>query len=152
IFARRGIDINTYDDTMLMSYVLDAGRSGHGMDDMALRHLGHTTVKYNDVAGKGKAKITFDCVAIDKATHYAAEDADVTLRLWQALKPRLAAEQVLTVYQTLERAMPRVLARMEERGIAIDKPLLAKLSNDFGKTQMALEQEINALAGTPLNP
>jgi DNA polymerase-1 len=152
IFARRGIDINTYDDTMLMSYVLDAGRSGHGMDDMALRHLGHATVKYNDVAGKGKAKITFDCVSIEKATHYAAEDADVTLRLWQALKPRLAAEQVVTVYQTLERAMPRVLARMEERGIAIDKPLLAKLSNDFGKTQMALEQEINALAGTPLNP
>jgi DNA polymerase-1 len=152
IFARRGIDINTYDDTMLMSYVLDAGRSGHGMDDMALRHLGHTTVKYNDVAGKGKTKITFDCVSIEKATHYAAEDADVTLRLWQALKPRLAAEQVTTVYQTLERAMPRVLARMEQRGISIDKPLLAKLSNDFGKTQMALEQEINALAGTQLNP
>src|SRR5690606_28078368 len=103
IFARRGIDINTYDDTMLMSYVLDAGRSGHGMDDMALRHLGHTTVKYNDVAGKGKTKICFDCVSIEKATHYAAEDADVTLRLWQALKPRLAAEQVTTVYQTLER-------------------------------------------------
>jgi len=152
IFARRGIDINTYDDTMLMSYVLDAGRSGHGMDDMALRHLGHTTIKYNDVAGKGKAKVTFDCIPIDKATHYAAEDADVTLRLWQALKPRLAAEQVTTVYQTLERAMPRVLARMEERGVAIDKPLLAKLSNDFGKTQMVLEQEINALAGTQLNP
>ena len=152
IFALRGIDINTYDDTMLMSYVLDAGRNGHGMDDMALRHLGHTTIKYNDVAGKGKTQIGFDCVAIDKATHYAAEDADVTLRLWQALKPRLAAEQVMTVYETLERAMPRVLARMERRGIAIDKPLLAKLSNDFGKTQMALEQEINALAGTPLNP
>ncbi|MGD9766304.1 MAG: DNA polymerase I [Pseudolabrys sp.] len=156
IFARRGIDINTYDDTMLMSYVLDAGRNGHGMDDLALRHLAHTTIKYDDVtgkvAGKSKSQVTFDCVAIDKATQYAAEDADVTLRLWLALKPRLANETVTTVYQTLERALPRVLARMEQRGIAIDKPLLAKLSNEFAKTQASVEQEINALAGAPLNP
>jgi DNA polymerase-1 len=141
---------------MLMSYVLDAGRNGHGMDDLALRHLGHTTIKYDDVtgkvAGKSKSQVTFDCVSIDKATHYAAEDADVTLRLWLALKPRLANEQVTTVYQTLERALPRVLARMEQRGIAIDKPLLAKLSNEFAKTQASVEQEINALAGAPLNP
>lgn len=156
VFARRGIDINTYDDTMLMSYVLDAGRNGHGMDDLALRHLAHTTIKYDDVtgkiAGKSKSQVTFDCVSIDKATHYAAEDADVTLRLWLALKPRLATETVTTVYQTLERAMPRVLARMEQRGISIDKPLLAKLSNEFAKTQASVEQEINTLAGAPLNP
>jgi DNA polymerase-1 len=152
MFAQRDIDINTYDDTMLMSYVLDAGRGNHGMDDLAQRHLGHQTIKFEEVAGKGKGKVTFDCVAIDKATQYAAEDADVTLRLWQALKPRMPAEQVATVYETLERAMPRVLARMEQRGISIDKPMLGKLSNDFGKKQMALESEINKLAGTQLNP
>jgi DNA polymerase-1 len=152
IFAQRGIDITPYDDTMLMSYVLDAGRGGHGMDDLAQRHLGHQTIKYAEVTGKGKSQVKFDCVAIDKATQYAAEDADVTLRLWRALKPRLAAERVSTVYETLERAMPRVLARMEQRGISIDRPMLGKLSNDFGKKQMALEEEINKLAGTQLNP
>ena len=156
IFARRGIDITACDDTMLMSYVLDAGRGSHGMDELALRHLGHTTISYDEVtgkiAGKAKSQLTFDCVSIEKATRYAAEDADVTLRLWQVLQPRLVAEHMMTVYQTLERPMPRVLGRMEQRGIAIDKPLLAKLSNDFGKAQAALEHEINAIAGMPLNP
>jgi DNA polymerase-1 len=152
IFSQRGIDINTYDDTMLISYVLDAGRGNHGMDDLAERHLGHQTIKYADVTGKGKAQVKFDCVAIDKATQYAAEDADVTLRLWQALKPRMPAEQVATVYETLERGMPRVLARMEQRGISIDRAMLGKLSNDFGKKQVALEGEINKIAGTQLNP
>jgi DNA polymerase-1 len=152
IFAQRGIDTAPSDDTMLMSYVLDAGKGGHGMDDLARKWLGHETVKYDDVTGTGKNRIVFDCVAIEKATEYAAEDADVTLRLWLALKPRLPAEHMTTVYETLERRMPVVLARMEQRGISIDRQVLSRLSGDFAQKQGALEDEIQALAGEPLNP
>jgi DNA polymerase-1 len=152
VFAQRGIQIAGYDDTMLISYVLDAGKGGHGMDDLSERWLGHKTIHFSDVAGTGKSKVTFDCVAIDKATEYAAEDADVTLRLWNALKPRLAAERVTTVYETLERSMPDVLARMERRGIAIDRQVLSRLSGEFAQKQGALEEEIKVLAGEPLNP
>ena len=104
------------------------------------------------VAGSGKTKVTFDCVAIDKASEYAAEDADVTLRLWWALKARLAAEGVNTVYETLERKMPEVLARMERRGISIDRQVLSRLSGEFAQKQAGLEEEIKELAGEPLNP
>ena len=97
---------------MLMSYVLDAGRGNHGMDDLAERWLGHQTIHFEHVAGTGKSQVTFDCVSIEKAAEYAAEDADVTLRLWKALKARLAAEHVATVYETLERPLVPVLARM----------------------------------------
>ena len=152
VFAQRGIEIAGYDDTMLISYVLDAGKGGHGMDDLAEKWLGHETIHFDDVAGSGKSQVTFDCVAIDKATEYAAEDADVTLRLWNALKPRLAAEHVATVYETLERAMPAVLARMERRGISIDRQVLSRLSGEFAQKQGALEDEIKTLAGEPLNP
>jgi DNA polymerase-1 len=152
VFAQRGIQIAGYDDTMLISYVLDAGKGGHGMDDLSERWLGHKTIHFADVAGTGKSKVTFDCVAIDKATEYAAEDADVTLRLWNALKPRLAAERVTSVYETLERSMPDVLARMERRGISIDRQVLSRLSGEFAQKQGALEEEIKVLAGEPLNP
>ncbi|HEY1310988.1 MAG TPA: DNA polymerase I, partial [Pseudolabrys sp.] len=152
VFAQRGIQIDGYDDTMLISYVLDAGTGGHGMDDLAKRWLNHDTIHFHHVAGQGKSQVTFDCVAIDKATEYAAEDADVTLRLWSALKPRLAAERVTTVYETLERAMPQVLARMERRGISIDRQVLSRLSGEFAQKQGALEEEIKQLAGEPLNP
>jgi DNA polymerase-1 len=152
VFAQRGIQIVGYDDTMLISYVLDAGKGGHGMDDLAKRWLNHDTIHFHHVAGQGKSKVTFDCVAIDKATEYASEDADVTLRLWNALKPRLAAEHVTTVYETLERSMPDVLARMERRGIAIDRQVLSRLSGEFAQKQGALEEEIKVLAGEPLNP
>jgi DNA polymerase-1 len=152
IFARRGIDIRPYDDTMLMSYVLDAGRGNHGMDDLAEKWLGHQTIHFEHVAGSGKAQVTFDCVPIDKASEYAAEDADVTLRLWQVLKPRLAAEQVATVYETLERPLVTVLGRMEGRGIAIDRQVLSRLSGEFAQKQGGLEDEISKLAGEPLNP
>ncbi|MCF8476231.1 MAG: DNA polymerase I [Pseudolabrys sp.] len=152
VFAQRGVEIDGYDDTMLISYVLDAGKGGHGMDDLAKRWLGHDTVPFKDVAGSGKAQVSFDNVAIDKATEYAAEDADVTLRLWSALKARLAAERVTTVYQTLERAMPEVLARMERRGISIDRQVLSRLSGEFAQKQAGLEEEIKELAGEPLNP
>ncbi len=152
VFAQRGIEIASYDDTMLISYVLDAGKGGHGMDDLAKRWLDHDTIHFHHVAGSGKSQITFDCVAIDKATEYAAEDADVTLRLWNALKARLPAEHVATVYETLERAMPTVLARMERRGISIDRQVLSRLSGEFAQKQGALEDEIKQIAGEPLNP
>ncbi len=152
VFAQRGIEIQGYDDTMLISYVLDAGKGGHGMDDLAKRWLDHDTIHFHHVAGSGKSQVTFDCVAIDKATDYAAEDADVTLRLWHALKPRMPAEHVTTVYETLERAMPSVLARMERRGISIDRQVLSRLSGEFAQKQGALEDEIKTLAGEPLNP
>jgi DNA polymerase-1 len=153
VFAQRGIEIAGYDDTMLISYVLDAGKGeGHGMDDLAKRWLNHDTIHFHHVAGQGKSQVTFDCVAIDKATEYAAEDADVTLRLWHALKARLAAERVTTVYETLERAMPSVLARMERRGITIDRQVLSRLSGEFAQEQARLEDDIKTLAGEPVNP
>jgi DNA polymerase-1 len=152
VFAQRGIQTAGYDDTMLISYVLDAGKGGHGMDDLAKRWLNHDTIHFHHVAGQGKSQVTFDCVAIDKATEYAAEDADVTLRLWNALKARLTAERVTSVYETLERAMPDVLARMERRGISIDRQVLSRLSGEFAQKQGALEEEIKTLAGEPLNP
>ncbi len=147
-----GIEMAGFDDTMLISYVLDAGKGGHGMDDLAKRWLNHDTIHFKDVAGSGKTQVSFDCVAIDKATEYAAEDADVTLRLWYALKPRLAAEHVTTVYETLERPMPAVLARMERRGISIDRQVLSRLSGEFAQEAAGLEDEIQKLAGEPVNP
>jgi DNA polymerase-1 len=152
MFAQRGIELGPWDDTMLMSYVLDAGKGNHGMDDLSRKWLGHETIDFNTVTKEGKTKLTFDCVAIDKATEYAAEDADVTLRLWQALKPRLPAEQVATVYETLERPLVKVLARMERRGISIDRQVLSRLSGEFAQRAGALEAEIRELAGEPLNP
>jgi DNA polymerase-1 len=152
VLANRGIEMLGYDDTMLISYVLDAGKNGHGMDDLAKRWLNHDTIHFHHVAGQGKNQVTFDCVAIDKATEYAAEDADVTLRLWYALKPRLPPDHVTTVYETLERPMPAVLARMERRGISIDRQVLSRLSGDFAQEQARLEDEIRQLAGEPLNP
>jgi DNA polymerase-1 len=152
VFAQRGIELAGYDDTMLISYVLDAGKGGHGMDDLAKRWLNHDTIHFQHVAGSGKSQVTFDCVSIEKATEYAAEDADVTLRLWYALKARLAAEHVTTVYETLERPMPEVLARMERRGISINRQVLSRLSGEFAQEQARLEYEIKELAGEPLNP
>jgi DNA polymerase-1 len=152
VFSRRGIELRAYDDTMLMSYVLDAGKGGHGMDELSERWLGHRTIHFEEVAGSGKSRVTFDRVAIDKASEYAAEDADVTLRLWKALKPRLAAERVATVYETLERPLVPVLSRMEGRGVAIDRQVLSRLSGEFAQKQGALEDEIQKLAGGPINP
>ncbi len=152
IFALRGIMLASYDDTMLMSYVLDAGRSDHDIETLSRRYFDHATVDYNEVTGSGKSRVSFECVDIGKAAEYAAEDADVTLRLWQLLKPRLACESVATVYETLERPLVAVLARMERRGISIDRNVLAQLSNEFGKRAVTLESEIQTLAGEPLNP
>jgi DNA polymerase-1 len=151
IFRQRGITVAPFDDTMLMSYVLDAGLHGHGMDELSQIYLGHTPISFADVAGKGKEKITFDKVSIADATRYSAEDADVTLRLWLLLKPRLAAERKRTVYETLERPLMPVLAAMEREGIEIDPDLLRKLSNDFATDMAKLEKEIHKLAGEAFN-
>jgi DNA polymerase-1 len=152
VFSQRGIAVAPYDDTLLMSYVLDAGRSDHGLDPLARRYFDHQTIDYNEVTKAGKTRVTFDCVEINKAGEYAAEDADVTLRLWHVLKPRLVAEGMTNVYETLERPMVGVLARMEQRGISIDRQTLSRLSGEFAQRALALEEEIRELAGEPLNP
>jgi DNA polymerase-1 len=152
LLTRHGIDVTPYDDTMLISYVLDAGRSDHGMNELAKQHLNHTCIAYEDVAGKGRTHVGFARVPIDKATAYAAEDADVTLRLWRVLKPRLTAERMNTVYETLERPMVQVLARMERRGISIDRAILSRLSGEFAQSVARLEEEIKELAGASFNP
>ncbi|MCA0401625.1 MAG: DNA polymerase I [Proteobacteria bacterium] len=151
VMRRHGVDIHPIDDTMLISYVLDAGMHGHGMDELSSLHLHHKPIPFSEVAGKGKAGVTFDKVEIDKASAYAAEDADVTLRLWQALKPRLVEEGMTNVYETLERGMPDCLARMEARGIAIDRQILSRLSGEFAQGMARLEAEIHQLAGESFN-
>lgn len=151
VLKRHGIDVAPYDDTMLMSYVLDAGRNNHGMDDLSERILGHKPIAFAEVAGSGKNFIGFARVPLDRATHYAAEDADVTLRLWQVLKARLISERMKNVYETLERPMVSVVARMEMRGIAIDRSILSRLSGEFAQTMARLETDIHALAGESFN-
>ncbi|MGF3021642.1 DNA polymerase I [Methylobacterium aquaticum] len=147
VLARHGIEVRPFDDTMLISYVLDAGKGSHGMDELARRHLGHQPITFADVTGTGRQKVTFDKVALDKATAYAAEDADVTLRLWRLMKPRLAAERRATVYETLERPLVPVLARMEREGIKVDRQMLSRLSGDFAQSLARLEDEIQEMAG-----
>jgi len=151
VLKRHGIAVAPIDDTMLISYVLESGDVGHGMDELAKRHLNHTCIPFKDVAGSGKSMITFDRVPIDRATHYAAEDADVTLRLWHLLKPRLAASHKLTVYETLERPLIPVLAAMEMEGILIDPELLRRLSNELATSCAAIETDVYGLAGERFN-
>ena len=149
VLSRYGLSITPLDDTMLLSYVLDGGLHGHGMDELARLHLGHETIKFKDVAGSGKAQITFDQVPLDKALDYAAEDADVTWRLHALLKPRLVPERMTTVYETLERPLVPVLTEMERAGIKVDRDALRRLSNDFAGRIAELEGEIHELAGRP---
>ena len=151
IFLERGIRLDPIDDTMLISYVLEGGLHGHGMDELSELHLSHTPITFSEVTGKGKDKLTFDCVPVAEATRYSAEDADVTLRLHMLLKPKLAQARKLAVYETLERPLVMVLADMERAGITIDPELLRRLSNDFGKIQRGLETEIHKLAGQDFN-
>ncbi len=151
ILAQRGIQVHGFDDTMLISYVLEATLHGHGMDALSELHLDHTPITYADITGKGKDKITFDCVPVDQATRYSGEDADVTLRLHQLLKPRLAQDRKVSVYETLERPLIPVLVEMERRGIMVDAEVLRRLSNEFAHAQVALEKDIHALAGEPFN-
>jgi DNA polymerase-1 len=152
LFALRGIALAPTDDTLLLSYVLDAGRHGHDLAALAQRYFDHAAIDLNAITGSGKAKITFDCVMIDKAAEYAAEEADIALRLWHVLKARMAAEHVNSVYETLERPLVPVLAHMERRGISIDRQVLSRLSGEFAQRAGGLEAEIQDLAGEPLNP
>jgi DNA polymerase-1 len=149
MLRKNGVDIVSYDDTMLLSYDLDAGLGGHGMDDLAKRHLDHACIEFKAVCGTGKAQVTFDKVALDRATEYAAEDADVTLRLWQRLKPRLSREAATRVYELVDRPLVPVLADMEQAGILVDRAELAKLSAEFGEEIIRLEGVIHAAAQGP---
>ncbi len=151
VFQRLGINVAPIDDTMLLSYALDSGVNGHGMDELADVHLGLKPIKFKEVAGTGKSQVTFDLVPLDQATSYAAEDADITLRLWHVLKPRLASEHRATVYETLERPLVPVLAAMEREGILVDRTVLARLSGEFSKGADALEQQVHELAGETFN-
>ena len=151
ILARVGINLAPIDDTMLISYALDAGLHGHGMDELSQLNLNITPIPFKQVAGTGKSQITFDKVPLDKATEYASEDADLTLRLYRKLKGRLATEKVTTVYETLERPLAPVLSAMEREGIKVDVPTLQKLSNEFAIGIERLDKEIQELAGRPFN-
>ncbi|MDH4361346.1 MAG: DNA polymerase, partial [Nitrospirota bacterium] len=151
VLRRYGLDVSPIDDTMLLSYVLEGGMHGHGMDELAERFLGHTTIKFKDVTGSGKSQVTFDQVPLDKALEYAAEDADVTLRLHQVLKPRLISEHMTTVYETLERHLIPVLATMEQTGIKVDVSQLRQVSQDFSRRLQDLEHQIHRLAGKTFN-
>jgi len=151
IFRQRGIELAPVEDTLLLSYVLDAGRTDHGMDVLAEKYFGHKPISFAQVAGSGRSFIGFARVAIDKATEYAAEDADVALRLWQVLKPRLPAEAMSRVYERLERPMVETLARMERRGVSIDRQILSRLSGEFAQDMARLEAEIFELAGEAFN-
>ncbi len=151
VMARHGIAVGPIDDTMLISYVLGGGLHAHGMDELAKRHLGHQPIAFKTVAGTGKAQKSFRHVELKPATCYAAEDADVTLRLWGILKPQLAAEGLANVYETLERGMPAVLADMEIAGIRVDPDRLRGLSSEFGMRMAELETKAHELAGRPFN-
>jgi DNA polymerase-1 len=150
VMAQHDITIAPFDDTMLLSYALAGGMpGGHGMDELSERHLGHTPVSFKAVAGSGKAQTSFAEVPLDKATRYAAEDADVTLRLWQLLKPRLWRNQVTRVYEWCDRPLVPVLAGMERAGVKVDRAELARMSAEFAGEMGRLEGEVQALAGQP---
>ncbi len=151
IFARHGVRIAPFDDTMLMSYVMHGGIHGHGMDALSEKYLGHSPIPIKTLLGSGKSQITFDKVGIVEAVKYAAEDADVTLRLWKAFKPQLHRKRVTTVYETLERPLVPVLADMEMAGIEVDKNTLSRMSNAFAQKMAGLEAEIQSVAGQPFN-
>jgi DNA polymerase I len=151
MMARLGVRIAPHDDSMLISYVLEGALHGHGLDELSEKHLQHTPIKFSDVAGNGKTQVSFDQIPLDKARDYAAEDADITLRLHQLLKPRLCAERMVTMYETIERPLIPVVADMEMAGIKLDRAQLNALSKDFSERMATLEQQIYKLAGREFN-
>ena len=151
IFARYEVAIAPVDDTMLLSYALNGGKHNHGMDYLSERYLEHKPISIKTVLGAGKSAITFDKVGIDDAVKYAAEDADITLRLWQLFKPQLHSVGVTKVYETLERPLIPVLAEMEMHGIRVDRDTLSRMSNNFAQSMSGLEAEIYELAGQSFN-
>jgi DNA polymerase I len=151
VFASYGVSLAPVDCTMLLAYALGAGQHGMGMDELAEREFGHETIKYKDVAGSGKAHKGFAAVPLDQALAYAAEDADITLRLHQRLKPRVRLEHLAALYETIDRPLPPIVAAMERAGIKVDRVELQRLSADFGQRMAQLEQEIHDLAGVAFN-
>lgn len=151
IFARHGIRMAPIEDTMLMSYAMHAGLHGHGMDGLSETYLGHVPIPIKGLLGSGKAQVTFDRVPVADAVRYAAEDADVTLRLWRTFKPQLHRARVTTVYETLERPLVPVLADMEMAGIQVDRDTLSRMSNAFAQKMAGLEAELHEIAGRPFN-
>ncbi len=152
ILARAGAPLAApLDDAMLISYAQDAGRHGHGMDELALLHLHHACITYDQVTGTGRARVPFGQVPLDRATPYAAEDADVTLRLWQHLRPSLRTTHALALYEQMERRLVPVLLEMERAGIKVDADDLRAMSKDFEARMAVMEQDIHRLAGLPFN-
>ena len=150
VLARHGVVVAPYDDTLVMSFVLDAGKQfSHSMDELSALHLGHTTIAFSEVCGKGKGQICFNQVPLRDATRYAAEDADVTLRLWHRFRPRLSRDAVTTVYERVDRPLVPVIAQMEQHGIKVDRAALAQLSAEFAGDMIRLEAEIHDAAGGP---
>lgn len=147
VLSRHGIDVAPFDDTIVMSFDLDAGKHGHGMDELALEHLSHRCIAFKDVVGTGKKQLGFHQVDLPTATRYAAEDADVTLRLWRRFRPRLAYESATRVYAMVDRPLVTVVAGMERAGVKVDAAALARLSEEFSGQIRALEKEIHTLAG-----
>ncbi len=151
ILARHGLEVTPIDDTMLLSYALHAGLHGHGMDTLSERYLSHEPIPIKTLLGSGKSAVTFDRVDVDEAVKYAAEDADITLRLWHLFKPQLHRERVTAVYETLERPLVPVLAQMERDGIRVDRDTLSRMSGKFAQKMAELEAEIHDLAGERFN-
>ena len=151
VLKQRGISIAPFDDTMLMSYAFESGDVGHGMDELSDRHLGHKPITYKSVTGSGRSAVTFDRVPIDRACHYAAEDADITLRLWMLFRQKLLRSHKMTVYETLERPLVPVLLAMENEGVVVDRNVLQRLSSEFAASQGRIETDIQALAGGAFN-
>ena len=149
VLRQHGLTIAPFDDTMVMSFALDAGRQGHGMDELSELYLGHKPISYKSLTGTGKSQIGFAEVPLAEATKYAAEDADVTLRLWHHLKLRLSPEKVTRVYELVDRPLVPVLSQMECAGIKVDRAVLARLSTEFAAQMEILEKEIHGLAGQP---
>ena len=151
ILMHSGIGVSPVDDTMLLSFVLDGGKHNHGLDELSDRMLGHKTIAFKEVAGVGKSQVTFDYVTLDKALSYAAEDADIAMRLHRRLKARLVPEKMATLYETMERPLIGVLTDMEREGIKVNPQILSRMSSEFSQDSARLEDEIYALAGERFN-
>ena len=154
VLAMRGVRVAPIDDAMLLSYTLDAGATGddHSVDTLSERFLGHKPMPLSEVAGSGRNLVGLARAPIEKACEYGAEKADIALRLRRVLQPRLVAERMTTVYERLERPLVEVLARMERRGIAIDRNILSRMTGEFSQRMAGLEAEISTIVGAPFNP
>ena len=151
VLGQRKIEVNPVEDTMLMSYALAAGQRGHGMDELSELYLGHKPISIKELLGTGKSQITFDQVPLEKATPYAAEDADITFRLWQMMRPELVKDRVVSVYQTTEKPLVPVIVDMEKNGICVDRNVLSRLSGEFAQKMAAMEEDIYKFAGETFN-